>query len=107
MDFWAVAGSCLVLHPAGSPSPSLQGCSPSTHPQSVLLLGIAPAQLQDLPVGLVEVREVATGPLLQAVRIPGNGIPSLQGISCAPQLGAILGQGCAQLCPAPLLSLME
>lgn len=98
LDFWTVAGSRPV-HPPVSLSPSLQSCSPSPQPQSVLLVGIAPALMQDPPVGLVEVHQVPIGLLLQAVRIPGDGIPSLQGISCAPQLGAILGH--AEAVPSP------
>jgi len=36
-------------------------------PQPVLILGLAPAQLQDLAFGLVELCEVHTGPLLKLV----------------------------------------
>ena len=46
-------------------------------PQPVLILGIAPTQVQDLALGLVELHEVHVGPLLQPVKVPLGGIPSL------------------------------
>ncbi|KAK4806814.1 hypothetical protein QYF61_005610 [Mycteria americana] len=48
-------------------------------PQSVLILGIAPTQVQDLALGLVELHEVCGGPLLKPVK----------GINCITQLGVI------------------
>ncbi|KAK4811179.1 hypothetical protein QYF61_019810 [Mycteria americana] len=46
-------------------------------PQSVLILGIAPMQVQDLALGFVELQEVPMGPLLKPVQVPLDGIPSL------------------------------
>ncbi|KAK4806919.1 LOW QUALITY PROTEIN: hypothetical protein QYF61_012640 [Mycteria americana] len=55
-------------------------------PQSVLILGIALTQVQDLVLGLVELHEVHMGPLLKPVKIPLDGSPSLY---CTTQLGVI------------------
>jgi len=45
-------------------------------PQPVLIPGVAPTQMQDLALGLVEPHEVHTGPLLKVVRVFLNDIPS-------------------------------
>ncbi|KAK4820325.1 hypothetical protein QYF61_023558 [Mycteria americana] len=58
-------------------------------PQPVLIPGIAPSQVQDLAPGLVEPHEVHTGPLLQLVQVPLDGIPSFWRVSCTTQLGVI------------------
>ncbi|KAK4821221.1 hypothetical protein QYF61_015789 [Mycteria americana] len=58
-------------------------------PQSVLIVGIALTQVQDLGLGLAEHHEVHMGPLLQPVKGPLDGIPSLQCIDCTTQLGVI------------------
>ncbi|KAK4811170.1 hypothetical protein QYF61_019801 [Mycteria americana] len=58
-------------------------------PQSVLILGIAPMQVQDLALGFVELQEVPMGPLLKPVQVPLDGIPSLKRITCTTQLGVI------------------
>ncbi|KAK4828888.1 hypothetical protein QYF61_001446 [Mycteria americana] len=64
-----IAGSCPIFHPPVSPSPSLQGCSQCIHPlQPILILGIAPTQVQDLALGLVELHIVHIGPLLKPVK---------------------------------------
>ncbi|KAK4827398.1 LOW QUALITY PROTEIN: hypothetical protein QYF61_017803 [Mycteria americana] len=52
-----------------------------------LILGIAPTQ--DPTLGLVEPHEVHTGPLLQLVQVPLDGIPSLRHVNCTTQLGVI------------------
>ncbi|KAK4830124.1 hypothetical protein QYF61_008551 [Mycteria americana] len=52
-------------------------------PQPVPELGIAPTQVQDLALGLVELHEVLTGPLLKPVKILLDGIPP-SSISAAP-----------------------
>ncbi|KAK4824941.1 hypothetical protein QYF61_021561 [Mycteria americana] len=57
--------------------------------QSVLLLGIALIQVQNLALGFVELHAVCTGPLLKPVKVPLDGIPSLQRIDCTTQLGVI------------------
>ncbi|KAK4828346.1 hypothetical protein QYF61_026007 [Mycteria americana] len=58
-------------------------------PQSVLILQIALAQVQDLALGLTELHEVHMGPLLKPVKVPLDGIPSLKHINCTTQLGVI------------------
>ena len=50
--------------------------------QPVSVLGIAPTQVQDLALGLVEPHEVHTGPPLQAVQVPLDGIPSIPRVDC-------------------------
>jgi len=44
--------------------------------QSVFVLGIALTHVQDLTLGFVEPHEVCTGPPLEPVRIPLDGIPT-------------------------------
>ncbi|KAK4816734.1 hypothetical protein QYF61_022286 [Mycteria americana] len=58
-------------------------------PQSVLILGVALTQVQDLTLGLVEPHEVHMGPLLNPVKIPLNGIPSPRHVNHTTQLGVI------------------
>jgi len=53
------------------------------------LLGIAPTQVQDLALCLVELREVRTGPLLVPVQVPLDGTPSLQCVDHTTQLGVV------------------
>jgi len=43
-------------------------------PQPVLILGVARTHVQDLALGLVEPREFHTGPLLELVQVPLDGI---------------------------------
>jgi len=62
---------------------------PTYQYQPVLILGIAPTQVQDPALGLVEPHEVYLSPLLKPVQVPLDGIPSLQHINCATQLGVI------------------
>ncbi|KAK4819146.1 hypothetical protein QYF61_025826 [Mycteria americana] len=57
--------------------------------QPVFVLGIAPTHVQDLALGLVELHEVRTGPPLKPVKVPLDGIPSLQHVNCTTQLGVI------------------
>ncbi|KAK4828658.1 hypothetical protein QYF61_000376 [Mycteria americana] len=71
------------------------GCSPrmaTLNPFSVqplFVIGIAPTRVQDLALGLVELHEVHTGPLLELVQVPLDSIPSLQHVECTTQLGVI------------------
>ncbi|KAK4814468.1 hypothetical protein QYF61_018986 [Mycteria americana] len=58
-------------------------------PQPVWKLRIAPTQVQDPALGLVEPHEVHTGPLLQLVQVPLDDIPSFWRVSCTTQLGVI------------------
>ncbi|KAK4821803.1 hypothetical protein QYF61_003832 [Mycteria americana] len=45
--------------------------------------------MQDLALGLVDLHEVCTGPPLQPVRVPLDGIPSLQRVDRTTQLGVV------------------
>ncbi|KAK4816335.1 hypothetical protein QYF61_015019, partial [Mycteria americana] len=58
-------------------------------PQPVLILGVAPMQVQDPALGLVEPHEVHMGPLLQLVQVPLDGMPSLRRVSHTTQPGVI------------------
>ncbi|KAK4832292.1 hypothetical protein QYF61_021691 [Mycteria americana] len=58
-------------------------------PQPILILGVAPTQVHDLVLGLVELHEVCMGPLLEPVKVPLDGIPSLKPINCTTQLDVI------------------
>ncbi|KAK4822863.1 hypothetical protein QYF61_020714 [Mycteria americana] len=84
-----IVGSCPSFHPPVSPSPFLQGCSQSLHPPACIDTGVAPTQVQDPALGLVEPHEVHTGPLLELVQVPLDGIPSLRCVNCATELGVI------------------
>ncbi|KAK4827202.1 hypothetical protein QYF61_015230 [Mycteria americana] len=57
--------------------------------QPVFVFGIAPTHVQDLAFSLVELHEVRTGPTLKPVKIPLDGIPSLQHVDCTTQLGVV------------------
>ncbi|NWW82991.1 F120B protein, partial [Climacteris rufus] len=57
--------------------------------QPVFVLGIAPTQVQDLVLCLVEFDEVCTHPPLKPVPITLDGISSLQHIDCTTQPGVI------------------
>ncbi|KAK4827794.1 hypothetical protein QYF61_021747 [Mycteria americana] len=57
--------------------------------QAVFVFGIAPTHVQDLALGLVELHEACTGPSLKPVKVPLDGIPSLQSIDCTTQLGVV------------------
>jgi len=58
-------------------------------PQPVLIPGVALTQVRDPALGLFERHEVHTGPLLELVQVPLDGILSLWRVSCTPQLGVI------------------
>ncbi|GAB0196099.1 cAMP-dependent protein kinase inhibitor alpha [Grus japonensis] len=57
--------------------------------QPVVVLGIALTHVQDLALGLVELHEVHMGPLLQPVKVPLDGIPSLQQVNRSTQLEVV------------------
>ncbi|GAB0186614.1 mitochondrial enolase superfamily member 1 [Grus japonensis] len=57
--------------------------------QPVVVLGIALTHMQDLALGLVELHEFRMGPPLQPVKVPLDGIPSLQRVNHTTQLGVI------------------
>ncbi|KAK4828585.1 hypothetical protein QYF61_027675 [Mycteria americana] len=58
-------------------------------PQPVLIPGVAPTQVQDFALGLVEPHEVHTGPLLELVQVPLDSMPSLRRVNRTTQLGVI------------------
>jgi len=53
------------------------------------LLGVAPTQVQHPALGLVELHEVHTGPLLELVYVSLDDIQSLRHVDCTTQLGLI------------------
>jgi len=55
--------------------------------------------MQDLALGLVESHEVHTGPLLELVLVPLDGIPSFWCVNCTTQLAVIckLAEGALKL----------
>jgi len=53
------------------------------------VLGITLTHVQDLALGLVEPHEVRTGPPLKPVKVPLDGILSLQHVDCTTQLGVV------------------
>ncbi|KAK4815224.1 hypothetical protein QYF61_022871 [Mycteria americana] len=58
-------------------------------PQPVLIPGVAPTQVQDLTLGLVEPHEVHVGPLLELVQVPLGAIASLRRVNRTTQLGVV------------------
>jgi len=72
---------------------------------AVLILRVAPAWAQDLVLGVFEPLEVHTGPLLELVQVPVDGILSLRCVDCSTQLGIIckLAEGALN----PAMSLMN
>ncbi|GAB0184583.1 cAMP-dependent protein kinase inhibitor alpha [Grus japonensis] len=57
--------------------------------QSVAVLGIVPTHVQDLALGLVELHVVRMDPPLQPVKVPLDGIPSLQCVNHTTLLGVV------------------
>jgi len=55
--------------------------------------------MQDLALSLVEPHEVHTGPFLELVQVPLDGIPSFWCVSCTTQLGVVckLAEGALDL----------
>ncbi|KAK4817094.1 hypothetical protein QYF61_027925 [Mycteria americana] len=58
-------------------------------PQPVLIPGVAPTQVQDLALGLVELHGVHTGSLLKFVQVPLHDILPLSHVNCNTQHGVI------------------
>jgi len=58
-------------------------------PQPLLIVGVAPTQVQDPALGLVEPHEVHTAPLLDLVQVPLDGMLSFWLVNCTAQLGVI------------------
>jgi len=78
LAFWAVSAHCQLMsnfsvHQYSQVLLHRATLNPFIS-QSVLLLGIVPTQVQDLALGLVELCEVCTGPLLKPVKVPLGGI---------------------------------
>jgi len=57
--------------------------------QPVLIVEVAPTHMQDLALGLVEPHEVHTGPFLELVQVPLDGIPCFWCVNCTTRLGVI------------------
>ncbi|KAK4830572.1 hypothetical protein QYF61_011750 [Mycteria americana] len=57
--------------------------------QPVFVLGTSPTHVPDLALGPVELHEVHMGPPLKPVKVPLDGIPSLQRVNHTTQLGVI------------------
>jgi len=58
-------------------------------PNSALILGTAPTQVQDIALGLVELCVVSRGPCLKSVKVSLDGIPSFKQINGNTQFGVI------------------
>ncbi|PKU43516.1 hypothetical protein llap_6172 [Limosa lapponica baueri] len=57
--------------------------------QPVFVLGIAATHVQDLALDLVELHEVCTGPSFKPVRVPLDGIISLQRVDQSTHFGVV------------------
>jgi len=68
-------------------------------PQPLLILGVAPTQMQDLALGPVKFHEVHTGLFLELVQVPLDSIQSFWCVNCTTQLGVIckLAEGALDL----------
>lgn len=64
------AGSCPTFHPPLSPVLLNRSALNLSVPQSVLILVTSPTQMQDLALGLVELRDVHMTPIPQACHSP-------------------------------------
>ena len=58
-------------------------------PQALLILGLAPTQVQDPALGLVELRDIPMRPLLELAQLPLDGTPSLRRVSRTTQLAVV------------------
>ncbi|KAK4816395.1 hypothetical protein QYF61_016712 [Mycteria americana] len=91
--FWAVSAHCWLMSSFSSssiPKSTSTGLlSIPSSPSLVLILRVAPTQVQDLVLGLVEPHEVHMGPLLKLVQVPLDDIPSLRYVNNTTQIGVI------------------
>ncbi|GAB0176690.1 epithelial membrane protein 1 [Grus japonensis] len=71
------------------PSPSPQAALNPFSTQPIVVLGIALTHVQDLALGLVELHEVSTDSPLKPVKVPLDGILSVQRVDHTTQLGVI------------------
>jgi len=107
--FWAASTHCQLMASFSSTStPKSFSSGLLSIPSSalpVLILGVAPTQVQDPALGLVEPHEVHVGPFLRLAQAPLDGNPSFWFISCTTQLGVIcrLAEGALN----PSMSLMK
>ncbi|KAK4829131.1 hypothetical protein QYF61_002210 [Mycteria americana] len=88
LAFWAVSAHCWVMSGFSFTITPKAALNPFT-PQPVLILRVAPTQVQDPALGLFEPHEVHMGPLLELVQVPLHGIPSLRRVNHTTQLGVI------------------
>ena len=96
-----IVGSCPAFYPPVPPSPPWQGCSQSLHPPACI--DVAVTHVQDPALGLVEPHEVTTGPLLELVQVPLNGILSFWRVSCTTHVICKFAEGALD----PTTSLMK
>jgi len=84
------ARSHPAFHSPVPPSPSRQGATLKPFiPQPILIVGVAPTQMQDLALHLVEPHEIHTGPFLDLVQVPLDGIPYFWCVNCTTQPGVV------------------
>ncbi|GAB0195895.1 hypothetical protein GRJ2_002054800 [Grus japonensis] len=62
---------------------------PAVLTQLLVVLGIVLTHVQDLALGLAELHAVRMGPPLKPVKVPLDGIPSLQHVDHTTQLGVV------------------
>ncbi|NWI43994.1 TNPO1 protein, partial [Picathartes gymnocephalus] len=79
-------------HSSPKISPSRQGCSQFILCPACTCAWDCPAQVQDLELGLAELHEVHTDPPFKPVRVPLDGISSLQCVNRTIQLGVVSKQ---------------
>jgi len=68
------------------------------------VLGIALTHVQDLALGLAELHEVCTGPNFRPVKVPLDGIFSLQLVDCTTHLCVICKLADGALNPTVLVA---
>ncbi|TRZ12141.1 hypothetical protein HGM15179_014964 [Zosterops borbonicus] len=73
LAFWALSAHGWIMSSLSSPSPFGQNLF---IPQPVLVLGIAPTQMQHLAPGLAKHHEIFMGILFKLVQVSVDGIPS-------------------------------
>lgn len=92
LAFWAASAHCQVIHIQSFIHQYLhilllRGTLNPFIPQPVLILGVAPTQVQDHALGPVEPQVVLMGPSLKPVRVSLDDIPALGFVSCTTHLG--------------------
>jgi len=79
----------FTCHPPALLGPSPQSCSPAVPPQSVLVHGVVPPQVQDPALALVEIHQIPLCPTLQPVQVTLNGSTACRCIHHSSQFGVI------------------